>query len=110
MSPSAAGFLHVGVAQLLELFDQSVAVVALDLDHAVLHRAASAALLLERAAQFFELRARQRHALDGAHAFATAMRGLLPDADGDGFAGIHAFPSRLIQRSMRSSSNVSNST
>src|SRR5204863_10083157 len=38
-------------AALGELLDQAVAVVALDLDHAVAHRAAGAALTLERARQ-----------------------------------------------------------
>ena len=58
MSPLTAGLLHVRVTELLEFLDQPVAVIALDLDDAVLDGAAGAALLLERAADLFELRAR----------------------------------------------------
>src|SRR5689334_15599348 len=109
---SAAGLLHVGVAQLLELFDQPVAVITLDLDDTVLHRAARAALLLELAADFLERGAGQRDAVNGAHTLAAAMRGFLPDADRRWFAsaGFHALPpatceasdSSASQRSMRS--------
>ena len=51
-----AGLLHVGVTELLEFFDQPVAMIPLDLDDAVLDGAAGAAFFLECAADFFELR------------------------------------------------------
>src|SRR5689334_17213578 len=85
--------------------------VALDLDDAVLDRAAGAALLLERAADLFELRAGQRHAVDRAHALAATMGGLLPDADrGWPGAWFHVRSSSVIQRSVRSAIRVSSST
>src|SRR3982751_320188 len=82
MSPLSAGFLHVGVTELLELLDEAVTVITLDLDDTVLHGAARATLLLELAADLFQRGARKRNSVDGAHAPAAAMRRLLPDADG----------------------------
>ena len=119
-APLTAGLFHVGVAQLLELLDQAVAVIALDLDHAVLHGAAGAALLLERAADLFELRARAvarrgwrsrpcrrdarflsrcgwRAALAGVPGFMSCPRNLMPAPRGS-------------QRSMRAAINASSST
>jgi hypothetical protein len=56
MSPLSAGLLDVGVAELLEFLDEPVAVIALDLDDAVLDGAAGAAFFLELAADLFERR------------------------------------------------------
>src|SRR4051812_38145935 len=100
MSPLTltAGLLHVGVTELLELLDEPFAMVALDLDDAVLHGAAGSAFLLERAAQVFECGPGQRHAVDRAHAFTPTMRGFLPDADGRWpvrCARLHALPSAM---------------
>jgi hypothetical protein len=49
------------------------------------------AFLLERAADFFELRLRKRDAVYSAHALATAMRSFLPDTDGGWLGGRSGF-------------------
>ena len=98
MSPLSPGLLHVGVSEFLELIDQAIAMVALDLDDAVLDRAAGAAFLLERAAQRLELRPGQRHSMNGAHALATPMRGFLPDADGRRLARCCGFHVLLFEQ------------
>ena len=106
----SAGLLDVGVAQLPEFFDQPVAVIALDFDDAVLHRATGATLLLERTADFFELRSGQWNAVNRAHALAATMRGFLPDADGRWLARrtrSHDLPSLIFDASASSCSHRS---
>ena len=67
-------------AVLLQLGDQQVAVVALDLNHAVAHRAAGAAFFLQRFGQLIQFFADQRHAGDDGHTLALAPLGFAADA------------------------------
>jgi dolichol-phosphate mannosyltransferase len=76
----AAGALH-GEAACLQQGDHLVAVVALDLDHALLGRAAAAAAPLELACQLAQRGGVERHALDRGHGLPAASLHLAPHAD-----------------------------
>ena len=65
----------------LEDLDDDLAVIALDLDHTVFHRATHAAPLLELARQFLEARVVDRDAGDGGHGLAAAAGDFAPDLD-----------------------------
>src|SRR6476619_1626588 len=77
---SAAGELDV-VALGLERLDDRRAVVALQLDDAVLGRAADAAALLEQRGEVLDLGVAQRQVEDGRRGLALAAGGLAPDLD-----------------------------
>src|SRR5215217_7464467 len=77
---SAAGQLDV-VALGLEGVDDGLAVVALQLDDAVLGRAADAAALLEPAGELADLLVAEREVEDGRRGLALAAGGLAPHLD-----------------------------
>ena len=55
--------------------------IALNLDHAILHRAADAAALLEFPRELLQPHVVDRHTRDGGHGLAAAARDLAPDLD-----------------------------